>query len=730
MTTLANGMTIKIGQIGQMGLNIRSNTQQQYQVFDFEDYISKLLPELEGVDDENKGFNATDPFAAPVRIDPKRRTVVCKHWLMGLCYLGGKDCTYLHRLDQSKSPACQHGMDCKKKICHLKHVSLEDISECIFYKQGFCYNGAKCQRRHIKRTPDECPGDDEKFESAAQAGAMQNPQSNKKIKSSQRNENYKVSLCEHWLKGLACIHGDTCHFAHGEEDINEASLQSNDLINDINVYDPTRNALDMDNELSLPWPVSAKVSYFLCQAPNLRSLKISKERGVWSVPTRYAAEMNSAFRATQHVVIFFCVRSMKGLYGVAKMLSPIPPLPSNPPPVTPEFQVQWIRTMRVSMRTVAQLKTGNTQMFIGRTPTDCWFSSQTGNIIMMICFRKPQWDWTKNILKAQGGQDPPEDIPSTPDALFSESWIEKVSTLSMMDRRQGPTGVVAAPGSAGIGKDWYSLDLPGFVFTEFGQLKEEMLYRNLFGLPGEMKEQAQIIHPGAPLFLLDTMQNLMYGIFMSSSAASENFDPNAFVDPHIYQMTGNIISCRPIQVRVEVTLEAQPISVFDNDFKMIFPQGPKLCGLDLRETKMLSNLFAIRAGVLPPTTNITGLLNAANGPVQATQYKALSYVNIVPIDIQGPLPEVKRLLLGNNGSTVKDLITEITGGNTRLVRCRMRGINSGFNEGPLKQELQEPLHFNVSAETEEMLERAMSAVQNLVEKVRIEVQRLISYKKG
>jgi hypothetical protein len=280
-----------------------------------------------------------------------------------------------------------------------------------------------------------------------------------------------------------------------------------------------------------------------------------------------------------------------------------------------------------------------------------------------------------------------------------------------MDIKQSPTGVVAEPGNSGIGKDFYSLDLPGFIFTEFGQLKEEMLYRNLFGLPIDMKEQTQVIQPGTPLFLFDTIQNLIYGIFISSSEVIENFDPNAFVDPYIFQMSGNIISCRPIQVRVDVTLGAQPISIFDNDFKMIFPKGPKLCGIDIRETKMLLHLFAIRAGILPSTKNV------------ATQYKALTYVNIVPIDIHGPLHEVKRLLLGTNGSTVKDLINEITGGNTRLLRCRMRGINSGLKEGPLQQELQEPLHFNVSAETKELLEKAFTAVQVLVERVRVEIQR-------
>jgi hypothetical protein len=187
-------------------------------------------------------------------------------------------------------------------------------------------------------------------------------------------------------------------------------------------------------------------------------------------------------------------------------------------------------------------------------------------------------------------------------------------------------------------------------------------------------------------------------------------------------MTGQVVSFRPIQVRVEVTLEAQPISIYDNDFIIIFPQGPKLCGLDLRETKMLSNLFAIRAGVLPPTTNISGIQSGLGG-AQATQYKTLSYANVVPIDIQAPLPDVKRGLLGNNASVIKDLVNEVSGGNSRLVRVRMRGINSGFNEGPLQQELQEALHFNVSAESEELLARATQAVQNLVNRVRAEVQR-------
>jgi cleavage and polyadenylation specificity factor subunit 4 len=90
------------------------------------------------------------------RGDLKHRTIVCRHWLLGLCQ-NGSSCGYLHRLDKSKMPACKHGNQCKIKNCPLKHTDELEISECIFYKQGFCYNGVNCVRRHVKRSPDECP---------------------------------------------------------------------------------------------------------------------------------------------------------------------------------------------------------------------------------------------------------------------------------------------------------------------------------------------------------------------------------------------------------------------------------------------------------------------------------------------------------------------------------------------------------------------------------------------
>lgn len=41
--------------------------------------------------------------------------------------------------------------------------------------------------------------------------------------------------------------------------------------------------------------------------------------GVWSVPSRLCEEVNAAFRAHDHVIIYFLVRALKGMYGVARM---------------------------------------------------------------------------------------------------------------------------------------------------------------------------------------------------------------------------------------------------------------------------------------------------------------------------------------------------------------------------------------------------------------------------
>ena len=78
----------------------------------------------------------------------------------------------------------------------------------------------------------------------------------------------------------------------------------------------------------------------------------------------------------------------------------------------------------------------------------------------------------------------------------------------------------------------------------------------------------------------------------------------------------------------------------------------------------------------------------------------------------------RHILIHIQGSIVTAIATEVAGG-PRGVKIRIRGIGSGFIEGTT--ELQQPLHFNVSAESSDMLVRAVEQVKPLVATVKGEL---------
>jgi hypothetical protein len=361
----------------------------------------------------------------------------------------------------------------------------------LFYKQGFCYNGPNCARRHIKRLPDEAP-QEAVFDQGISSTSNNTTTASKKKKGG--NDNYKVSLCNHWLLSGTCHFGEECHFAHGEEEIQESTVgHQNELINDSDIYDPTRNR--MDAELVLPFPLNARISYFLFQSPDLRSLLVSKRRGVWSVPVRFTPEINAALRAYDHVVAYMAVRPLKGIYGVVKIAGQIPTHPPHMQHIqmTPEFPVTWLRLIRISMRTIAQLKIGTTGMFVGRTTTDSKFESKVGSEIMYIAYRKPVWDWStesqfslaEQFLVQQrilNGELPPV---CPPDSLFGQTWIDTQTYGERKPPIAPSTGasanvwssVAANPLKSGGAPCIYKQDYPGFIVNAAGPLAAEMLER-------------------------------------------------------------------------------------------------------------------------------------------------------------------------------------------------------------------------------------------------------------
>lgn len=162
----------------------------------FEDFVEQnMMPPL--MADGGRGKGA---------FDPKHRTIVCRHWLLGLCQKGSA-CEYLHRLDKSRMPLCKHNKVCKIRNCPLKHEDAEEKEECPYYRQGFCKNGPHCKYRHIKLQPDACPvvASFEPCISSAGVGGI----IKKRSSQTQPNDMFKVSICKHWLESGDCpFHAD------------------------------------------------------------------------------------------------------------------------------------------------------------------------------------------------------------------------------------------------------------------------------------------------------------------------------------------------------------------------------------------------------------------------------------------------------------------------------------------------------------------------------------------
>lgn len=93
--------------------------------FDFEQDVLKLLPRL---DDDSVNHELGNMSRVG---DHKRKKVVCRHWLSGLCHNRDR-CDYLHRLDRNRMPICKHGNLCKIKNCPLKHIGMYFVQLYIY----------------------------------------------------------------------------------------------------------------------------------------------------------------------------------------------------------------------------------------------------------------------------------------------------------------------------------------------------------------------------------------------------------------------------------------------------------------------------------------------------------------------------------------------------------------------------------------------------------------------
>jgi len=232
--------------------------------FETDAYVSEILPQVNEPGHQNSAearkaaVEAASVSAPPgmsvQKLEEKYRTIVCRHWLRGLC-MKGEQCEFLHQYDLARMPLCRWGMNCKTPDCPYRHVAEDDKPRCVFYQQGFCVHGLSCRYRHYKQPANERPviadfslgiaqnrgkfdnnnndnnnssgggnghygrAGDRKDNNSGGQGGVSGGGGGKN--NNVPNEYFKISLCKHHMNGGMCPFGDECHFAHGAHELRQ-----------------------------------------------------------------------------------------------------------------------------------------------------------------------------------------------------------------------------------------------------------------------------------------------------------------------------------------------------------------------------------------------------------------------------------------------------------------------------------------------------------------------------
>ncbi|KAB5584831.1 hypothetical protein GE09DRAFT_5121 [Coniochaeta sp. 2T2.1] len=92
---------------------------------------------------------------------PPFGSLVCKHWLRGLCKKG-EGCEFLHEYNLRKMPECnffvRNGYCSNGDECLYLHIDPESkLPPCPWFERGFCPLGPRCGKKHVLRSKGICP---------------------------------------------------------------------------------------------------------------------------------------------------------------------------------------------------------------------------------------------------------------------------------------------------------------------------------------------------------------------------------------------------------------------------------------------------------------------------------------------------------------------------------------------------------------------------------------------
>lgn len=100
--------------------------------------------------------HVTDGKSSSTQTTGGLNSLVCKHWLRGLCKKG-VPCEFLHEYNLRKMPECnffmRNGYCSNGEECLYLHVDpMSRLPPCPHYDMGFCPLGPICSKKHVRRS--------------------------------------------------------------------------------------------------------------------------------------------------------------------------------------------------------------------------------------------------------------------------------------------------------------------------------------------------------------------------------------------------------------------------------------------------------------------------------------------------------------------------------------------------------------------------------------------------